>query len=83
MPSKRMNGVLSLLPDRGSFEHVVTTAQPRYRQLMGLPGCFILVGPQTLLFALGAGNFQDAVGSSLHQCWLSAKWQPVIEDGQR
>lgn len=35
--------------------------KPLYRQLMGLLGCFILVGLEALLFALGAGNFQQAV----------------------
>lgn len=35
--------------------------RPLYRQLMGLLGCFILLGPWVLLFALGAGNFQQAV----------------------
>lgn len=28
---------------------------------MGLLGCFILLGPWALLFALGADNFQQAV----------------------
>lgn len=35
--------------------------KPLYRQLMGLLGCFILVGPQALRFALGTGNFYQAV----------------------
>lgn len=35
--------------------------KPLYRQLMGLLGCFTLVGPWALLFALGSGNFHQAV----------------------
>lgn len=48
----------------GSFVDNVVWRQdhkPLYRQLMGLLGCFILVGPRAQLFALGAGNFRQAV----------------------
>lgn len=55
----------------GSFVDRVMRRQchrPLYRQLMGLLCCYILVGPQALLFALGAGNIHQAVEGSVRQC---------------
>lgn len=34
--------------------------KPLYTQLMGLLGCFVLVGPRARLFALGSGSFHQA-----------------------
>lgn len=67
----------------GSFVDRVMRRQchrPLYRQLMGLLCCYILVGPQALLFALGAGNIHQAVEGSVLQCRLNTKWQPVTDN---
>lgn len=58
----------------GSFVEDVVWRQrhkPLHRQLIGLLGSSALVGPRALLFALGTGNFHQAVEALCNSAGLT------------